>query len=369
MTLSQESSKSDATRTSAKDVESLAGLFHPHAIEVQDFSYYALILDVRSQSEFDDDHIPGAVRLAATRLPVVPADGEPMSAELPMDGGADVPLPPDLATLVAPVKLDQAILVYCGRGGRDSLAVAKMLRWRGWTVDVLPGGWINYRRWVQAGLETLPRLIAFRVVTASLGSEIARLLAGLARAGQQVLDLAAIAGWRAGAFIATASVQPTQARFEGRLLQALRQIDPHRPVWVADADRLLGGVSLPGAMMDALSVAPTAALACPLAERLACWRDDEPLLDGSFNDIRQVVATRSPATAPSLCDAERGQSDAASLLAQMLADRDEQWRVRAGLGGDQHPKLPALITPSLEPDRLLEAIEKWLPLAQPSARG
>ena len=34
-------------------------------------------------------------------------------------------LPASLAALVAPLKLDQAILVYCGRGGLDSLPVAR----------------------------------------------------------------------------------------------------------------------------------------------------------------------------------------------------------------------------------------------------
>jgi rhodanese-related sulfurtransferase len=43
-------------------VESLGGAFHPHAIEVQDFSYYALIIDVRSPHEYEHDHIPGAVQ-------------------------------------------------------------------------------------------------------------------------------------------------------------------------------------------------------------------------------------------------------------------------------------------------------------------
>src|SRR5471032_787087 len=153
MTSSQDSSNHALTPLPVSDVESLAGLFHPHAIEVQDFSYYALLIDVRSQSEFEEDHIPGAVRLSPEDLPHATESGARSSAELPMDADVDTILPAALATLVAPVKLDQAILVYCGHGGRDSMPIAKALRWRGWTVDVLPGGWINYRRWVQAGLE------------------------------------------------------------------------------------------------------------------------------------------------------------------------------------------------------------------------
>jgi tRNA 2-selenouridine synthase len=366
MTSSQDSSKSDSSQPSVKDVESLAGLFHPHAIEIQDFSYYGLILDVRSQADFDDDHIPGALRLATAGLTAVAGEGQAMAIDLALDAGANAPLSQELEALVAPVKLNQAILVYCGRGGRDSLPVARALRWRGWTVDVLPGGWANYRRWVQAGLESLPRLIAFRVVTASLGSEMARLLGGLSQAGQQVLDVAALAGWRVDALVPTVSVQPTQARFESRLLQALRQIDPRRTVWVADADRLWGRVTLPGALMDALGTAPAVALACPLAERLACWREDEPLLNGSIDDILRLAATASPLSEPPLLDTDRGTSDSTRLLTRLLSARDERWRVSQGASERRRPALPALITSSLAPDSLVGAIRRWLQKAKPS---
>ena len=80
-----------------------------------------------------------------------------------------------LLAAVASVRQDQALLVYCDQGGRVSRPVARALRWRGWTVDVLPGGWINYRRWVLAGLEVLPRLVAFRVIAANLQPDHATL--------------------------------------------------------------------------------------------------------------------------------------------------------------------------------------------------
>ena len=58
-------------------IESLAGAFHPHAIEIQDFPYYGLVIDLRPASDYADDHIPGAVRLepdgwAAKRLTTGP---------------------------------------------------------------------------------------------------------------------------------------------------------------------------------------------------------------------------------------------------------------------------------------------------------
>ena len=58
MTSGQESSNLGVPLAPYSEIESLAGVFHPHAIEVQDFSYYALMIDVRSKAEYDDDHTP-----------------------------------------------------------------------------------------------------------------------------------------------------------------------------------------------------------------------------------------------------------------------------------------------------------------------
>jgi tRNA 2-selenouridine synthase len=364
MTSRQDSSKTGSTRPSIADVESLAGWFHPHAIEVQEFSHYALILDVRSEAEFNDDHIPGAVRVAPEIVPPG-IDGDGPTAPAPAGEGAPARLVPSAVTaLVDSVRLDEAILVYCGRGGRDSLPLAKALRWAGWTVDVLPGGFANYRRWVLAGLESLPRCIDVRVVVTALGSEAARVLAGLAAAGQQVLDVATCAGWRPGA-LAPMARQPTQPMFESRLLQALRQFDPRRPVWMADVGRQLGRVSLPGSLMDAVAHAPTVALTCPLAERLACWCEDEPVLQQSVEAVIEVVAASSPTPDPHLIAACRGQADISRLLARLLADRDEHARLRQGSRVSEVALMPALVTNTLKPDGLLKAIQAWLPQAVP----
>lgn len=334
MTSNQESSRDNLLRTSSRDVETLAGVFHPHAIEVQDFSYYALIIDARSQAEFDDDHIPGSVSLARTGAVDIDEHAPSSGANSSLSGDSGAPLPDTVEAIVASVKLDQAILVYCGRGGRDSLAIAQALRWRGWTVDVLPGGWNNYRRWVEAGLEALPRLVGFRVVMAPLGSEIARLLAVLARAGEQVLDVEALSEWRMCESAPASLSQPSQAMFESGLLQALRHFDSRRPVWVADVDRDWGCVALPGALIDAVAASPSIALSCPFAERLARWHEDKASLGGGDGDE--------------------------SSMARLLADRDEQWRMRQAFRESQRLLLPPIVTDTLELDSLAVAISEWL---------
>ena len=108
MTSGQESSNRGLSAAPYSEIESLAGVFHPHAIEVQDFSYYALMIDVRSQAEYDDDHIPGAVHL-------MPPDPE---AEFFAPGMANDPLPHGKVAEDDGVRLAIALVARAGRGTR-----------------------------------------------------------------------------------------------------------------------------------------------------------------------------------------------------------------------------------------------------------
>lgn len=367
MTSGQESSDRARRPNKPPEIESLAGVFHPHAIEVQDFSHYALVIDVRTPQEYEEDHIPGAVQFSPTVVsqgPLVIGHADDRArALMAHDSGAEGELPPALAELVRPLKLDQAILVYCGRGGLDSLPVARALRWRGWSVDVLPGGWINYRRWVQAGLEVLPRMVSFRVIATSLGCEADRILNALATVGHQVLNVEALMVRRCGSIACRSAQQPSQAWLESQLLQRLRAVDPRRPVWVGDVDAQVGALKVPGSMADALCAAPTAVLEAPLEERVNRWIEDEPAW-ASPSIALDTLASMEPA--PDVRLVERWKDlllgNLADLVASVLAgylDRLQAIRVAQRL---RHPNsLAPLVADSLMPDRLALAVRAWQP--------
>jgi tRNA 2-selenouridine synthase len=369
MTSGQESSNRGFAAAPYSEIESLAGVFHPHAIEVQDFSYYSLVIDVRSRAEYEDDHIPGAVQIepppSLGELPDTPAEDRMENAVGSARGDrAAHDLPAALAEVVRPVRLDQAILIYCGRGGLVSRPLAEALRWRGWTVDVLPGGWINYRRWVQAGLEVLPRLVTFRVIACSLGSEAARVLRALRDAGHQVLDVEEVAGWRHGALGAPLVPQPAQAWFESQLMQAIRGFDPRLPVWIGDLGSHAGSLSLPGALTDALAIAPTAALSAEVPERVQRWQEDELLLHAEISEVVQVVTALLPAPSSKLLAhwrrlTERGVTDL--LLSSVLTDYiDPAYAEGAAERSIDRHSLPPLVVDSLTPNALLAAVRAWL---------
>lgn len=374
MTLIPESSADGSTPGTYAGIESLAGVFHPHAIEVQDFSHYRAIIDLRSAAAFEDDHIPGALHADVRDwvMGAASAVGAQSTAPAPQPLAVHEPsipeLPPALLASVAAVGRDQALLVYCDQGGQVSNPVARALRWRGWTVDVLPGGWINYRRWVLAGLEVLPRLIPFRVIASALGSETVRIMTALRTLGQQVLDIEALAGVRRNALSVpmsmSAAPQPAQAWFDSQLLQALRALDPRAPVWVADTDARLGTIALPGAILDALAIAPVGQLQADLAVRVAAWAEDEPQCANAQVLIR-TVAGRDPQPTPALvahwhhlAKRDGGLPLWSSVLSEHL---EPSYQTQRAARADRQHALPSLQVASMSGGALAQALRIWLP--------
>lgn len=229
----------------------------PHQIEVQEFGSYALVIDARARAPFDEDHLPGAVNL--------PVDESARRAKRQ---------PQALTALVAGLSRDDRVLVYCDRGGLDSAVWAEPLRAAGWSVDVLPGGWPNYRRWVSAGLEILPRVLYFRVLRAPPFSGVDCVLAALENDGQQVLDLVALAEknvWPGMSSTAESGI--SQSAFESAVLHALRFCDPERDVWVSELVlSATDTLSIPVALNQKLCSSASVFVETPLAHRVQCWQ-------------------------------------------------------------------------------------------------
>ena len=260
------------------------GIPHPHQLEVDDFPRYDLIIDARSPREFEDDHIPGALN-----LPVV--ENEEFAKV-----GTTHKEDPHRAYLIG-VRLslrnisdhiekhldnfgdETRFLVYCFRGGKRSKLWADNLRTIGFKVDVLKGGWKNYRRWVRESLESLPAGISFRVLSGSTGTGKTRLLSALSEVGEQVLDLEELAGHRGSLIGSLPNVhQPPQKLFETLLLDKLRSFDPDRVVWVEDESRKIGAIQIPDSMFNAIRRGDIYIVDAPMEERLRLWRDDYPHL-------------------------------------------------------------------------------------------
>ncbi len=278
----QNPSKTQPFVAESHPLETVAGLVHPHQLEVQDFSAYALIVDARPAQAFADDHIPAAVN-----WPVL-SDSEQSEFERHLQadrsqallfGAAHVRanMNSNSLTALADLKPASRLLVY--GAGSDLLGwlCAGALREHAFDVDELLGGYKSYRHWVSTGLALLPPLFLFRVLGGPSGCGQSSLLRELARQGQQVLDLAQLAvhdGSPLGA--QPGKSQPAQLLFESVLLDTLRHRDAWRPLWVTASTATLGSLQLPGELDTALQRAPNFEVVAPMAERVKLWCQRHP---------------------------------------------------------------------------------------------
>src|SRR6056297_490358 len=122
------------------------------------------IIDVRSPSEFAEDHVPGAINLPvlddAERARVgtmykqdSPFRARKLGAALVFRNAAH-----HLETALQDKPGGWRPLVYCWRGGQRSGAFAWMLREIGWQAETVEGGYKSYRRLIVRALydEALP---------------------------------------------------------------------------------------------------------------------------------------------------------------------------------------------------------------------
>lgn len=335
---------------------SLDSLVHPHQIEVQEFDSYGLVIDARSTEAYQEDHIPGAVSVpvVSQRLQVSNAEGTTLVAS-----DVEPSVPYALAGHLSGLSAGASVLVYCDRGGLNSLVWADSIKALGYRVDVLGGGWDNYRRWVDAGLEVLPRALTFRRLVAPPVGGLCPLLHRLAMLGEQVLDLADLAGQRLIPGVTLSGDQtPSQAAFDSALLHALRRFDPRRPVWVRDGIGDLGGPALAPSLRDALQRSDSYWLEVPLAVRARAWLER---IQASGTDVHMLLqAIARSATPPSRAVMEQWREHAVSgQLVDALTEIIEGYLDAP----TRSPKLTGserIITlPSLTAEAVAIEVERW----------
>lgn len=231
------------------------------------------IVDVRSPSEYAEDHLPGAVNLPVlsdaerARVGTIYVQEDRFRARRI---GAALVARNAAAHLEGPLA-DRGggwrPLVYCWRGGQRSGSFAAILGQIGWRVEVIAGGYRAFRRLVVRALydDVLPfRLV---LVDGMTGTGKTELLAHLAEAGAQVVDLEGLAAHRGSVFGAVAGGQPSQKLFESRLAMALARLDPARPVFVEAESAKVGARILPPSVWGAMKRAEHVRIEAPMAAR------------------------------------------------------------------------------------------------------
>lgn len=248
---------------------------------IADLGTFDAIIDVRSPSEFAEDHVPGALNCPVLDDEERARVGTMHKAESAFaakrTGAALVArnIARHLENEFAHKPRSWRPLVYCWRGGQRSGAMVHVLSAIGWPARQLDGGYRAFRRYVITELETLPQRFQLQIVCGPTGSGKSRLLRHLTRCGAQVLDLEDIAQHRGSVLGALPQApQPSQKSFETRVWWMLRALDPKRPVFVESESRKVGQLRLPEALIKHMRASECIQLCVPKAARVRLLREE-----------------------------------------------------------------------------------------------
>lgn len=242
---------------------------------------FGSIIDARSESEYAEDHLPGALNwpslnneerklIGTIYTQVNPFEAKKRGAAL---AAANIARHIERDVISEPRSWQP--LIYCWRGGNRSGSLAMVLGQIGFKVSVIEGGYKAFRA---AVLDVLPELAArldYRVVCGPTGSGKTRLLHALAQADAQVLDLEGLASHRSSVLgTIPGQPQPTQKRFDTLVWDALRRFDPARPVFVESESKKVGNLAVPDALIERMRASRCLRLELPDDERVALLLED-----------------------------------------------------------------------------------------------
>jgi tRNA 2-selenouridine synthase len=239
------------------------------------------IIDARSEDEFDEDHIPQAVNWPTLnnqeRIQIGTLYKQVNQFEAKKRGAAIAArnIAAHIERDVLDKPKDWKPLAYCWRGGKRSGSLSLILDQIGFRVTLVEGGYKAFRA---AVVQDIPRLVEpldWRVICGTTGSGKTRLLQALQTQGAQVVDLEALANHRSSVLGALPGLpQPSQKRFDTLVWNALRALDPNRPVYIESESKKVGNVAVPTALIEAMRKGTCLNLMLPDSERVALLMED-----------------------------------------------------------------------------------------------
>ncbi len=214
-----------------------------------------VLLDARSEGEYDRGHIPGALNLPLLNNDervIVGTTYKQQGREEAVRAGFDLVGKKfvefiDKAKLLSPNK---QVYIYCWRGGMRSNIMAWVLNMAGFKVTLLKGGYKEFRNWALAQFN-IPKKVM--VLGGPTGSGKTEVLMEIKKSGQQFIDLENLAHHKGSAFGGLGNPpQPTQETFENNLAWQWSEINADEIVWLENESRKIGKSIIPDGVYNAM---------------------------------------------------------------------------------------------------------------------
>tara|TARA_B110000967_G_scaffold45210_1_gene45389 strand:+ start:106 stop:1149 length:1044 start_codon:yes stop_codon:yes gene_type:complete len=213
---------------------------------------YDTIIDVRSPSEFEIDHIVGAIncpilydderqkvgtiykQISSFKAKII---GSSLSAK-------------NIAFHIEKEFLEKKgswkPLIYCWRGGQRSKAFSIVLSEVGWRTYQLSGGYKEYRNDIIKYLDNIGMKLKIILISGKTGSAKTKILHSIRDQGAQILDLEGLARHKGSLLGAIPNLkQPSQKFFESLLFYEINKLNLKKNIFIEAESSKVGNVHIP----------------------------------------------------------------------------------------------------------------------------
>ncbi len=249
------------------------------------------LIDVRSEGEFAEDALPGALNLPLLDNVQRAAVGKTykeqgVAAAKRLGMHLVAPKLPELIEKMMDLGSRQQLVLYCWRGGLRSKYLVDQLHFMGVPARQLIGGYKSYRRFVNSSLEQ-PLTQEIVVLHGLTGVGKTEVIEQLVTSGLPVIDLEALAENRGSAFGGVGMGQPpSQKKFDSRLYREMCRYADYPYLVVECESRRVGSVLLPQTLVAAMKLGKHILLYDTLPNRIA--RIKKIYTDGTDCNLTQL---------------------------------------------------------------------------------
>lgn len=230
------------------------------------------VVDVRSENEFADGHMRGAVN-----IPILNNDERvAVGTDYKQKGQLEAiktgfrlvgPRFLEIINRAEYVGKETGLLVHCWRGGMRSSNFCKIISMANLKSFQLEGGYKSYR---EKAMESYRSPLQIAIIAGHTGSGKSAVLRALREKGEQIIDLEMLASHKGSVFGGLMMPpQPTTEQFQNELFEELMGIDTTRRVWIEDESIAVGRIFLPTDFYTQMTAAPVFQLSVDKSVRIA----------------------------------------------------------------------------------------------------
>ena len=221
------------------------------------------IIDVRSPSEFEEDHIVGAINcpvlsdLEREKVGTIYKRESTFKAKIIGSSLTARNIAKHIEERFSEYKGSWQPLVYCWRGGQRSKAFAIILSEVGWRTQQLEGGYKEYRNHVLEFMDNIGSKLKIILISGKTGSAKTKILHSIAQQGGQILDLEGLANHKGSLLGKIPNFnQPSQKFFESKLYYQLKKLNLRKRIFVEAESSKIGNIHIPKTIWANMIVSP-----------------------------------------------------------------------------------------------------------------